>query len=205
MINSLLKTWLDSSIEFIFFRSSILQIQCFHISYAYRQLIILKHLGAFSESHSSFHLCTFVFIAPFIWQVFSTLLLSVKLEPIFQDYEKCYFFFKYFSSISDSLKPQVTVYLLYFVFICFCFMLKSSRNFTFMAGILSWSSLNSPKDVPSHAALIRHLQNIPLNNHELVTVWFGLFHSVNLIQIITLAIRVNPVKERDFLKRIFLK
>lgn len=66
--------------------------QCFHISYAYRQLIILKHLVAFSESHSSFHLCTFVFIAPFIWQVFSTLLLSVKLEPIFQDYEKCFFF-----------------------------------------------------------------------------------------------------------------
>lgn len=122
---------------------------------------------------TSFHLCTFVFIAPFIWQVFSTLSPSVKLEPLSQDYEKCYFFFKYFSTISDFLKPQVTVYLLYFVLICLFFMLKSSRNVVFIEGILSRSSLNSPKDVPSHAALIRHLQNIPLNNHELVTVRFG--------------------------------
>lgn len=87
-----------------------------------------------------------------------------------------YFFihFLIFSTSYDSLKPQGMVYLLYCAFVWFWLTLKLSRNFAFMAGILSYSSLSSPKDLPPGVILTRHLQNMQLNNKWVgnCEIWF---------------------------------
>lgn len=94
------------------------------------------------------HLCVFVFAAPFvsretflyltsIWQIITYLSrLTRNAIFFFQTFLNSLWFFEI---PSYDLPPLLCI-------IRFCFLVKSSRNFAFMSGILSCSTLNSPKD-----------------------------------------------------------
>lgn len=138
---------------------------------------IFKYPMTFSEFHSYFFptCLPLLLLFPVSGMFCLPHLHLYKYKLSFKINQKCYLLFQTLPDLLNQLwffEIPRNCLLLYFAFIWFYFVLKPSRKFAFMAGILYSSPVNSPKDPPLYFPLTRHLQNIQLDNNVLAIMRF---------------------------------